>query len=45
MAEPAIAVKGITKVFDANTAHPVTALDNVSLTIHDNEFYIHYTQR
>jgi spermidine/putrescine transport system ATP-binding protein len=39
MAEPAIAVKGITKVFDANTAHPVTALDNVSLTIHDNEFY------
>jgi len=33
MAEPAIAVKGITKVFDANTPHPVTALDNVGFSL------------
>lgn len=39
MSQPAIEVRNVTKVFDANTEHPVTALDNLSLTIDDNEFF------
>lgn len=39
MAVSAIEIRNVTKVFDANTTQPVTALDNVSLTINDNEFF------
>ena len=39
MSQPAIEIRGVTKVFDANTEQPVTALDDVSLTIDDNEFF------
>ena len=35
----AIDAAGVTKVFDADTANPVKALDNVSVTIADNEFF------
>lgn len=39
MAESAIEIRGVTKVFGAGSEHPVTALSNVSLTINDNEFF------
>jgi spermidine/putrescine transport system ATP-binding protein len=39
MTVPSIEIQGVTKVFDADTSRPVTALDDVSLTIDDNEFF------
>ena len=39
MAELAIDVRGGTKIYGENTDHEVTALDNVSLNISDNEFF------
>ena len=39
MPEPAIEIRGVTKIFDADKPRPVTALDEVSLTIYDNEFF------
>ncbi len=39
MNEPAIQVKNVTKIFGHNTDFSVTALDGVSLTIEDNEFF------
>jgi spermidine/putrescine transport system ATP-binding protein len=39
MSQPAIEIRDVTKIFDAHTDHPVTALDHVSLTIQDNEFF------
>jgi len=35
----AIDVRGITKIYNPNSNQPVKALDNVSLTIADNEFF------
>jgi spermidine/putrescine transport system ATP-binding protein len=35
----AVELQGATKVFGAGTAHAVTALDDVSLNIRDNEFF------
>jgi spermidine/putrescine transport system ATP-binding protein len=35
----AIDVRGITKIYNPNSNRPVKALDNVSLTINDNEFF------
>ena len=37
--EVAIAALGVSKVFNAGGQHPVFALDNVSLTINQNEFF------
>ena len=39
MPSPAIEIKNVTKIFQGHTGHPVTALDQVSLTIEDNEFF------
>ncbi|MEN8243581.1 MAG: ABC transporter ATP-binding protein [Thermodesulfobacteriota bacterium] len=39
MAELAVEVTGVTKIFGENTAHEVIALDNVSVNISDNEFF------
>jgi spermidine/putrescine transport system ATP-binding protein len=39
MSQPAIDIRSVTKVFDAEKSRPVTALDNVSLAIEDNEFF------
>jgi spermidine/putrescine transport system ATP-binding protein len=39
MTEPAIQVKNVTKIFGHDTGFPVKALDEVSLTIEDNEFF------
>jgi len=39
MSQPAIEIRDVTKIFDGHTDHPVTALDHVSLTIQDNEFF------
>ena len=39
MTEFAVEIKGVTKIFGENTDHEVTALDNVSTTIRDNEFF------
>ncbi|MFH1139831.1 MAG: ABC transporter ATP-binding protein [Pseudomonadota bacterium] len=36
---PAIEIRGVVKKFDADKTRPVTALDNVSLAIDDNEFF------
>ncbi|MBW2122065.1 MAG: ABC transporter ATP-binding protein [Deltaproteobacteria bacterium] len=38
-AESAIVMNNVTKVFDRDTNRPVTALENVSLAINDNEFF------
>jgi spermidine/putrescine transport system ATP-binding protein len=35
----AIDVRGITKIYNPNSNQPVKALDNISLTINDNEFF------
>jgi len=35
----AIDIRGVTKIYNPNSERPVTALDNVSLTINDNEFF------
>jgi spermidine/putrescine transport system ATP-binding protein len=35
----AIDVRGITKIYNPNSNRPVKALDNISLTINDNEFF------
>jgi spermidine/putrescine transport system ATP-binding protein len=35
----AIDIRGVTKVYNPDSNHPVKALDNVSLTIKDNEFF------
>lgn len=39
MTEPAIQIKNATKIYGQNTNFPVTALEDVSLTIEDNEFF------
>jgi spermidine/putrescine transport system ATP-binding protein len=39
MAELAVEVTGVTKIFGENTDNEVTALDNVSVNISDNEFF------
>jgi spermidine/putrescine transport system ATP-binding protein len=39
MSQAAIEIRDVTKIFDGHTSHPVTALDHVSLTINDNEFF------
>ena len=39
MTELAVEVTGVTKIFGENTDHEVTALDNVSVNISDNEFF------
>ena len=39
MAELAVEITGVTKIFGENTDHQVTALDNVSVNISDNEFF------
>jgi spermidine/putrescine transport system ATP-binding protein len=39
MSQPAIEIRDVTKIFDGHTSRPVTALDHVSLTIQDNEFF------
>ncbi len=39
MSQPAIEIKNVTKVFEGHSGQPVTALDHVSLTIQDNEFF------
>ncbi|MCP4622818.1 MAG: ABC transporter ATP-binding protein [bacterium] len=39
MTELAVEITGVTKIFGENTAHEVTALDNVSVKISDNEFF------
>ena len=35
----AIDIRGVTKIYNPNSNQPVKALDNVSLTINDNEFF------
>lgn len=35
----AIDIRGVTKIYNPNSSKPVKALDNVSLTIDDNEFF------
>ena len=35
----AIDIRGVTKVYNPDSKHPVQALDNVSLSIDDNEFF------
>ena len=35
----AIDIRGVTKIYNPNSSRPVKALDNVSLTIDDNEFF------
>ena len=35
----AIDIRGVTKIYNPNSNRPVKALDNVSLTISDNEFF------
>jgi ABC-type Fe3+/spermidine/putrescine transport system ATPase subunit len=39
MTELAVEITGVTKIFGENTDHEVTALDNVSVNISDNEFF------
>ena len=39
MPKPAIEISGVTKIFDQDSDRPVTALDNVTLSIDDNEFF------
>jgi len=39
MATAAIDIRGVTKIYNPGSATPVQALDNVSLTINDNEFF------
>jgi spermidine/putrescine transport system ATP-binding protein len=39
MSQAAIDIRGVTKVFDADKRRPVTALDDVSLGVKDNEFF------
>ena len=39
MAELAVEITGVTKIFGENTDHEVIALDNVSVNISDNEFF------
>ena len=39
MSELAVEVTGVTKIFGENTDNAVTALDNVSVNISDNEFF------
>ncbi|MEJ2177841.1 MAG: ABC transporter ATP-binding protein [Gammaproteobacteria bacterium] len=39
MAAAAIDIRGVSKVYNPGSKHPVTALDSVSLTINDNEFF------
>ena len=39
MAELAVEILEVTKIFGENTDHEVTALDNVSVNISDNEFF------
>ncbi len=35
----AIDIRGVTKIYNPDSSRPVTALDTVSLTINDNEFF------
>ena len=35
----AIDIRGITKIYNPNSNNPFKALDNISLTIEDNEFF------
>jgi spermidine/putrescine transport system ATP-binding protein len=39
MPKPAIEIKNVTKIFDADKSRPVMALNDVSLQIEDNEFF------
>ena len=39
MPSAAIDISGVSKVYNPGSKHPVTALDTVSLTINDNEFF------
>ncbi len=39
MAELAVEITGVTKIFGKKTDHEVTALDNVSVNVIDNEFF------
>jgi spermidine/putrescine transport system ATP-binding protein len=39
MMESAVEIKGVSKIFGEKSERPVTALDSVSLTIYDNEFF------
>ncbi|MCA9838104.1 MAG: ABC transporter ATP-binding protein [Trueperaceae bacterium] len=39
MTDTAVDIRSVRKVFNAGSAHPVTALDGVSLNILDNEFF------
>lgn len=39
MATAAIDIRGVSKVYNPESAHPVKALETVSLTINDNEFF------
>jgi spermidine/putrescine transport system ATP-binding protein len=39
MMNSAVEIKSVTKIFGDKSEHPVTALDNVSLSIYDNEFF------
>ena len=39
MSQPAIEIRNVTKIFEGHGGRPVTALDRVSLTIHDNAFF------
>ena len=36
---PAVEAKGVTRVFQATGQDPVKALDNVSVSIRENEFF------
>lgn len=35
----AIDIRGVTRIYNPGSYQPVKALDNVSLTINDNEFF------
>jgi len=39
MATTAISIQGVSKVYNPTSPHAVQALDTVSLSIHDNEFF------
>jgi spermidine/putrescine transport system ATP-binding protein len=39
MSKPAVEIRSVTKIFNADKAQAVTALDYVSLVINDNEFF------
>ena len=39
MSAAAIDIRGVSKVYNPNSKNPVTALETVSLTINDNEFF------